>query len=133
MKSMTRVLAVSQDSAFLHLVQTLLDDVGLPVRTTSDWHKVPHLAAKLLPDLAILDLAPGSETACWLTVEALKAKAATKDLSILICPVASWLIDEHRQQVSRIGGRVWSPPFELQELLQLVAYAIRRPNQLATA
>jgi hypothetical protein len=36
MKSTTRVLAASHDSAFLHLVQTLLDDVGLPVRTTSD-------------------------------------------------------------------------------------------------
>jgi DNA-binding response OmpR family regulator len=133
MKSTTRVLAASHDSAFLHLVQTLLDDVGLPVRTTSDWHKVPHLAAKLLPDLAILDLTPGSETTCWLTAEALKTKAATKNVSILICPVASWLIDEHKQQMGRMGASIWAGPFDLQELLQLVAAAIHGLNQPATA
>jgi hypothetical protein len=73
MKSTARVLAAGHDPAFLHLIQTLLDDIGVPVRTTSSWHKVPALAARLLPDLAILDLSPGSEIPCWLTAEALRS------------------------------------------------------------
>ena len=124
MNSNPRVLAVSHDSAFLHLMQTLLDDVGLPVRTTSDWRTAPRIAAKLRPDLAIVDLAPGSEAACWLTVEALRAQSATKHIRILICPVAAWLLDEHLQQVTRLGASIWSGKFELQELLQLVMAAV---------
>jgi hypothetical protein len=50
----TPVLAVSHNFAFLHLMQVLLEDVGIRVRTTSDWHQVPLLAAELLADVASL-------------------------------------------------------------------------------
>jgi DNA-binding response OmpR family regulator len=124
MKSTTRVLAASHDSAFLHLIQTLLDDIGIPVRTTSNWQKVPGLAAKLLPDLAILDLVPGSEMSCWLTAEALRCQATTRNIRILLCPVAWWLTDEHREQMDRLAASVWSGTFELEELLRLVVAAL---------
>jgi CheY-like chemotaxis protein len=123
-KPRTRILAVSDDGAFLHLIQTLLDDMDLSVRTTAQWHEVQHIAAKLLPDLTILDLTPTNETACWLVMEALKAHAATKHMSILICPVASWLIDGHRERLSRLGASVWSGKFELQEFLESVSGAV---------
>ena len=58
----TPVLAVSHNFEFLHLVQVVLEDVGIRVRTTFDWHQVPMLAAELLADVAFVDLAPGSET-----------------------------------------------------------------------
>jgi len=123
-KPRTRILAVSDDGAFLHLIQTLLDDIDLPVRTTGQWHEVPDMAAKLLPDLTILDLTPTNETACWLVMEALKAHAATKHIGILICPVASWLIDGHRERLSRLGAGVWSGKFDLQEFFESVSVAV---------
>jgi hypothetical protein len=49
MKSPAQILAVGQDPAFLHLLEMLLDDVGLRVHTTMEWQKVPDLAATLLP------------------------------------------------------------------------------------
>jgi hypothetical protein len=66
MKSAAQILAVGQDSAFLHLLQTLLDDVGLRVHTTMKWQEVPELAATLLPAITIFDLAPATEKVCWL-------------------------------------------------------------------
>jgi hypothetical protein len=71
-----------------------------------------------------VDLAPGNEVACWLTAEALRAQFGHKGIRILICPVAAWLLDEHLQQVTRLGASIWSGTFELQELLQLVAAAV---------
>jgi CheY-like chemotaxis protein len=127
MRSTTRVLVVGHDSAFLHLIQTLLDDIGVPVRTTSNWRNVPWIAQKLLPDLAILDLAPGSELPCWLTAEALRSQPTTRNICILLCPVASWLIDEHREQIDRLAASVWSGKFELEELFRLVEAALHKP------
>jgi CheY-like chemotaxis protein len=130
MRSTTRVLAAGHDSTFLHLIQTLLDDIGVPVRTTSNWHKVPGIAARLLPDLAILDLAPGSEIPCWLAAEALRSQPRTRNVRILLCPVASWLIDEHREQIDRLAASVWSGKFELEELFRLVAAALHKPHPM---
>jgi CheY-like chemotaxis protein len=128
MRSTTRVLAAGHDSAFLHLIQTLLDDIGVPVRTTCNWHKVPDIAAKVRPDLAILDLVPGREMACWLTAEALRCQPTTRNVRILLCPVASWLIDEHREQIDRLAASVWSGKFELEELFRLVAAALHETH-----
>ena len=117
----TRVLAVSHETTFLHLIQTMLDDVGLPVRTTCEWASVPARAAKLRPELVILDLAPGYEVVCWLVVEALRANPLTRQVGILLCPVAPWLVCGHEHQVERQRARLWSGTFELQELLGNVA------------
>ena len=113
----TRVLAVSHEATFLHLIQTVLEDVGLPVRTTCEWAGVPLRAVKLRPELVILDLAPGYEAVCWLALEALRANPLTRHVGILLCPIAPWLVDGHKRQVERQGARVWSGNFELQELL----------------
>jgi hypothetical protein len=112
MKSAARVLAASHDSAFLHLVRTLLDDLGLCVRTTMEWESVPHLAAELLPAVAILDLTPATETACWLAVEAVRAQPITRNIRIVLCPVAPWLVEEHRHQFDRLGASTWSCSYE---------------------
>jgi hypothetical protein len=125
------VLAASHDSAFLHLVRTLLNDLDLCVRTTMEWHAVPHLAAKLLPAAAILDLAPSTETACWLTLEALRNQPITRNIRILLCPVAPWLIEEHRQQIDRLDASTWSGSYDLQDLLRFVASAVTEANPIA--
>jgi hypothetical protein len=129
MKSAAQILAVGQDSAFLHLLQTLLDDVGLRVHTTMVWQEVPDLAAALLPAITIFDLAPATEKVCWLAAEALRAQALTRSMSILMCPVAPWLVEEHRHQVDRLGASVWSGAYDLQELLGFVATAVDEPNR----
>jgi hypothetical protein len=45
------VAAVSSESGFLHLIQTLLDSLGLPVRTTSEWKSAPTLVERIKPGL----------------------------------------------------------------------------------
>jgi hypothetical protein len=133
MKSAAQVLAASHDSAFLHLIRTLLDDLDLCVRTTMEWPSVPHLAAELRPAVAILDLAPATETACWLSVEALRAQATTRYIQILMCPAAPWLVEEHRHQLDRLGASTWSGSYDLQELLQFVASATSGASPTASS
>ena len=42
------------------LKSTPICPIGIPIRITPNWHRVPRIG-KLLPDFAMLDLAPGSE------------------------------------------------------------------------
>jgi DNA-binding NtrC family response regulator len=118
------IVAVSSESGFLHLVQTLLDSMGLLVRTTSDWHSAPGLVARIKPKLVILDLLPGREEPCWLALEALKARRATEAVPVLICPVAEWLLVGHETRLALHRVHVWPVGFALDDLLETIQAAL---------
>ncbi len=118
------IVAVSGESGFLHLIQTLLDSLGLPVRTTSDWPSVPTLVECVLPKLVILDLLPGREESCWLALEAIKARPATHAIPVLICPVAGWLLAGHETRLALHRVHVWPEGFALDDLLETVHIAL---------
>jgi DNA-binding NtrC family response regulator len=118
------IVAVSSESGFLHLIQTLFDSLGLPVRTTTDWHSAPSLVECLKPELVILDLVPGREESCWLALEAIKARRGTETVPVLICPVAGWLLAGHETRLAFHRVHVWPEGFALDDLLDTVQVAL---------
>jgi CheY-like chemotaxis protein len=82
------------------------------------------LVAKSQPDLVILDLVPGQETACWLVLEALKARSSTQLIPILLCPAAPWLADAHAHRLAQHNVDTWSDSFDLRDLLAKVQVAL---------
>jgi CheY-like chemotaxis protein len=118
------VVAVSSEFSFLHLIQTLLDNLGLPVRTTADWESAAGLVQRLRPRLVVLDLAPGRERACWLCLMAIRAHTATRSIPVLICPVAPWLLAGHEALLARDDVQVWTDDFDLEDLLTKVQVAV---------
>ena len=118
------IVAVSSESGFLHLIQTLLDSLGLPVRTTSDWQSAPSLVEHVKPRLVILDLLPGREEFCWLALEAIKARPPTHSIPVLICPVAGWLLAGHETRLALHRVHVWPEGFALGDLLESVQVAL---------
>ncbi len=119
-----RVVVISDGHAFARLLRTLLDDLDLVVRTSSVAQSAALLVEDLQPGLVILDLIPGMETACWLVLEALKARPSTRTIPVLLCPAAIWLIDGHqkRQDLDRV--RIWCDPFDLRDLLGQIEAAL---------
>ncbi len=118
------IVAVSSESGFLHLIQTLFDSLGLLVRTTSDWQSAPSLVEHVLPKLVIPDLLPGREEFCWLALEAIKARPPTHAIPLLICPVAAWLLVGHEARLALHGVHVWPEGFALDDLLETVQVAL---------
>lgn len=118
------IVAISSESGFLHLIQTLFDSLGLPVRTTTDWQSAPGLVNRIRPRLVILDLLPGREESCWLALEAIKARPPTHAIPVVICPVASWLLVGHEARLALHGVHVWPEGFELDDLLETVQVAL---------
>jgi hypothetical protein len=122
------IVALSSESSFLHLIQSLLDALDLPVRTSTDWGGAPRLVARVLPNLVVLDLLPGHEMACWLTLEAIKAQSTTVNIPVLLCPVADWLLQGHEARVAHHGVRTWRGTFDLEQLLHEVEAALNTPQ-----
>jgi CheY-like chemotaxis protein len=118
------IVAVSSESGFLRLIQTLFDSLGLPVRTTSDWQSATALVERIRPRLVVLDLLPWREELCWLVLAALKARPATQSIPVLICPVAGWLLVGHEASMSLPAVHVWPEGFELEDLLEIVQNAL---------
>jgi hypothetical protein len=118
------IVAVSSESGFLHLIQSLLDGLGLAVRTTSDWESALTLVDRIQPKLVILDLLPGWEELCWLALEAIRARPSTHAVPVMICPVAGWLLVGHEPRMALHGVRVWPEGFELEDLLKTVQLAL---------
>ncbi|HLZ26896.1 MAG TPA: hypothetical protein VKV73_06210 [Chloroflexota bacterium] len=119
-----RVVAVSSESAFLHLIQTLLDSLGLAVWTTSDWESTSSLVESVQPKLVILDLVPAREELCWLALQRIRAHLATRAIPVLVCPVAGWLLAGREQLLGSRGVYVWPDGFELEDLLGTVQLAL---------
>ena len=118
------IVAVSSESGFLHLIQTLFDSRGLPVRTTSDWQSAPSLVERIRPRLIILDLPPGREEVCWLALEAIKARPPTQSIPVLLCPVAGWLLAGHETRLALHRVHVWPEGFALDDLIETVQVAL---------
>jgi DNA-binding NtrC family response regulator len=118
------IVVVSSESGFLHLIQTLFDSLGLPVRASSDWQSAPSLVARVRPRLVILDLLPGREEVCWLALEAIKARPPTQSIPVLICPVAGWLLVGHEARLALLRVHIWPEGFALDDLLETVQEAL---------
>jgi CheY-like chemotaxis protein len=119
-----RVVVISDGHGFARLVRTLLDDLTLMVRTNTVAQSAVIFVEELQPALVILDLIPGHETACWLVLEALKARPSTRTIPVLLCPAAPWLIDGHQERLALHGVRVWCDAFDLRDLLGQIEAAL---------
>jgi CheY-like chemotaxis protein len=119
-----RVVIVSNAHGFTHLMRTLLEDLSLTVRCSSASEGAVALVERSRPDLVILDLVPGQETACWLVLEALKARSSTHSIPILLCPAAPWLADAHAHRLAQHNVDTWSDSFDLRDLLEKVQVAL---------
>jgi DNA-binding response OmpR family regulator len=119
-----QIVAVSCQSGFLHLIQTVLDTSGFAVCITSDWRAAPELVERVQPKLVVLDLVPNHEAECWLALEALEARAPTQGIAVLLCPIADWLLEGHEARLAQNNAHVWPKGFNIDDLLHTVQIAL---------
>ena len=115
---------ISDAHGFAHLLQTLLDDVGVAVRTTVVGEGAPQLIERLRPDVVLLDIVPGHEARSWQILEALKARGCTRSIPIVLCPAAPWLLDGHTDRIAQHRALTWCNAFDLHDLLAKVEVAL---------
>ncbi len=121
-----RILVVDDAPDFLGFMETLLTSEGYAVAVAGS---APALRERLLierPDLVIADVRmPG--LAAFAVLDLLAADAKTRDIPVLLCTGAIQEVDEAAERLRRAGIEVLIKPFDIDDLLQLVARRLPPP------
>ncbi len=115
-----RALVVSNDRRFLSLIRSLLAETGLETCTVAGWDAVIEHAEHARPQIILLDLNVTHSLGCVQALRELRAHAAIAKVPIVVCPTASWLVDEYAVQLQQPGTWLWQAPFDPSALLLTV-------------
>lgn len=116
------VVVVDDDPDFLGMLEAVLQPAGYGVVPCLESTAVYQKAQQLRPDVIILDLLMPGQSG-WQIIEQLKADPQTARISVIVCTAA---VSDAMQQVAKLrqwGCQVLLKPFELRDLLSMVAKA----------
>ncbi len=120
------IFVVDGVPAFLNLMRELLQDEDYNVTTTNFVPATFAQIAAARPDVLIVDLAMG-QWAGWDLLEALHSAAATAGIPVIVVSTEADYLDHARALAARYGALVLlGKPFALEELLALIAAALKR-------
>lgn len=114
-----KIFVVDDDPAIGDVVQLILEDAGYEVEIHTDGHAVQQMQEPF-PDLLLLDIrlsGADGQKICW----QLKHQEATQHIPII-------LLSAHKEMQRMAGDagadQVLAKPFEIEDLLALVAHAL---------
>lgn len=120
------IVVVDDTPELLDLLESLLTDEGYRVITCQQATRAHALIARERPDLVMLDLRM-TGVAEWEVLDALKADDATADIPVIVCSGAVDELQAAAPRLRALGCDVLVKPFDINDLIQRVARAIRRP------
>jgi CheY-like chemotaxis protein len=127
-----RIAVVNDDTDFLELMRDLLDLEGYDTRT----HKVALNAYASLkaenPDLIILDIRMETPEAGWQLLELLRLDPSTVHIPVIVCSADAPFLRSKEAHLLERGCRTLEKPFNLDELLTVVAGALPDPGECGT-
>ncbi len=123
------ILVVNDTQDILEIFRLLLEDEGYKVTLSSfPLQKVGEIT-RLNPDLIILDVVFGEEKLGWQMLQLLKMQPATASIPIIICTAAEKAVREMEGYLVSKDVIVVYKPFELHDLLNAVAQALKTSPQ----
>ncbi len=115
------ILLINDDTAFLELMQDLLEaDEGYKVSICKEWDPAYERVKKDRPDLVILDITIGGQERGWTILNLLTLDPETRPIPVIVCSAAIQSLHEHQPILDRFGICALPKPFDLEELLSTV-------------
>jgi CheY-like chemotaxis protein len=127
------IAAISYDQGLLNLTRSVASELGLEVYMDEPRQGIFWRIARIHPSLVVLDVQLGHEAFAWAILRALKEYRATREIPVLACAAARWLLDAHASLVQDLCFETWSQPYDPAELLAKIDRAVCvDPSDLAT-
>jgi CheY-like chemotaxis protein len=117
---MTFIAVIDDDSAYLSMMQELLNDEGYRTFTQLMAAGAPTRIAEAQPDLVILDVRMESAHAGLSLLDRLRADQRTCHIPVIVCSADVSTLREKQETLTRQGCAVLEKPFDLEKLLDLV-------------
>jgi CheY-like chemotaxis protein len=115
---------INEDTAFLQLMHDLLEEEGYEVASHREVKGVYEKIVDDRPDLIVLDIVIGGETKGWELLELLTLDPRTRRVPVIVCTAAVDALRGREDQLTRLGIRGLTKPFDLEELLAAVQQAL---------
>jgi DNA-binding response OmpR family regulator len=120
------VAAVNSDTAFLHLLDTILADAGFDTLLLQSGDITYDTIKKHGPAVVILDIDGEAPAAGWRLVDLLLLDPATAQMPLIICSVADQTLVDRAPKLQATGCVVIEKPFTIDELLKQVRARLER-------
>jgi CheY-like chemotaxis protein len=121
------IAVVNNDTAFLVMICELLEDAGYRSYAHKDSEDAYQRLKQDRPDLLVLDIRLSNAEAGWSILELLKLAPDTKDIPVIVCSTDAVQLREKAPRLRELNCVTLEKPFDLDELLRLVAVGIGAP------
>jgi CheY-like chemotaxis protein len=121
------IAVVNNDTAFLEMMATLLADAGYRSFTHKDSSDAFQRIKKECPDLLVLDIRLSDAEAGWSILELVKLDLDTHQLPVIVCSADALQLREKAPRLRELNCAPLEKPFDLDELLRLVAVGVGKP------
>jgi DNA-binding response OmpR family regulator len=120
-RSRRRLVVMDDDTAFLQLMQELLEDAeGHEVLICREWDGAYDFVKEQSPDMVILDIRLGGEERGWTILNLLTLDPTTQPIPVIICSAAIQSLHNHQPWLDKLGVCALPKPFDLDVLLAMV-------------
>ncbi len=119
---------LSHDHALLKLMRVLLTELEVEIFTDEIHAGTWEVIRRLQPNLVVVDVKLGQEHLAWEFVVALREHPSTRDIPVIACAAAGWLLEKQSPFIERYSIQVWSEPFDPGELVAMAAGLLRKPS-----
>jgi len=115
------ILVVNHAPEILDLMRDLLEGAGYQVSTMSRTGRDLDTIVQLAPDLLVLDYMWPSSDNEWTLLNLLTIDPRTSAIPVILCTAATRHVEEMQSHLEEIGVRVVYKPFNIDDLLALIA------------
>lgn len=122
------VMVVDDDPDLLELLDLVLSEEGYQVVPCPVSTEACHKARQVRPAVVIVNLIMHGLDG-WQVIEQLKADPATAGIPLIVCSAAVTQATEQSAALRRRGCEILVKPFEIGDLLAMVAKAVERRNR----
>jgi DNA-binding response OmpR family regulator len=124
-----RILVVNDTPDILEMFQMVLEEEGYEVVLSSFPYRQISDVEKIKPDLIILDYIFQGEKTGWQMLQLLKMQRSTAHIPVIVCTAASNVVQEQEGYLVAQGVRVVYKPFEIDQLVEMIALAFKDQRQ----
>ena len=128
----TRIMVVDDTQEILELFREILTDEGFEVLLYSYGIQDMSEVERAKPDLIILDHIMGGEAVGWQMLQKLKMRRSTANIPVVVCTAAVKAVQEMEGYLKAKGVGLVLKPFDIEDLLEAVALALRNREQAST-
>jgi CheY-like chemotaxis protein len=118
------VTVVNDDTAFLNLMHELLSDEGYRTIIWIEGDTAFEMIRREQPALVILDIRMEHPETGWMVLSLLRLDPSTTHIPVIVTSADSRFLREKEQRLAEMRCRILEKPFELDELLDLVAVSL---------